>query len=204
MVHVYHVSDDAFKPCFWNNHQSSYFITLLMNGLTVDAGKVIQTSILNASRQVTTLSMPHSSLITELCAKAGVTWDETEEKIKSRQPIDVHERMIIRWNSTTKRKTEKPFQIPLSFNSTPIPFCRLQIQLENNRYCSLIKWEKVENQGCGGQQQLRGFPLPFHCPQSRMWGARGSDSLRALQAGTEASPWICFLTLVLLLCLPWC
>lgn len=65
----------------------------IVTGKTVDIGKLVQASILHAASGTSTLSMPHSSLITDLCKHAGVTWDKTEESLKTRVPIDVYSRL---------------------------------------------------------------------------------------------------------------
>lgn len=102
----------------------------IMNGMTVDAGKVIQSSIINASMQVTTLSMPHSSLITELCNRAGVTWDDTEERLKIRPPIDVHERMIIRRNRQPRQKRDEASGSGQSSSNQPSRSLTLEERVE--------------------------------------------------------------------------
>lgn len=39
-----------------------------------------------------TLSMPHSSLITDICQHAEVTWEENEEMLKTRIPTEFFSR----------------------------------------------------------------------------------------------------------------
>lgn len=61
----------------------------IFNGDSVDVGQLVQSSILQAVRGTTTLSLPHTSLITELCRHAGVKWDDNEELLQPRSMIDV-------------------------------------------------------------------------------------------------------------------
>lgn len=64
-------------------------IYCIAKGMNIDAGRMVQTSILHSVRGTTTLSMPHTSLITELCRHAGVTWNDNEELIQPRTMIDI-------------------------------------------------------------------------------------------------------------------
>lgn len=57
---------------------------------TIDAGRVIMHSILQASRGTSTVIMPHSSTITDLCSRAGVTWDDSEQLLQIKRDIIVY------------------------------------------------------------------------------------------------------------------
>lgn len=56
----------------------------------VDAGHIVQISISYGAKEATSLSIPHSSLITDLCQHAGVTWEDTKELLNPKIPIDLN------------------------------------------------------------------------------------------------------------------
>lgn len=70
-------------------------IYCILQGHTLDVGKMIRSSILHAGRSNKNINLPHSSLITELCQTAGVQWDSSEEVLKPQVPIKVPSRRLM-------------------------------------------------------------------------------------------------------------
>lgn len=93
-------------------------IYCILQGHTLDVGKMIRSSILHAGRSNKNINLPHSSLITELCQTAGVQWDTSEEVLKPQVPIKVPTRRIMeedeaptaRASGSTSQQADAPRQ----------------------------------------------------------------------------------------------
>ena len=75
------------KACLKCEKRPCHTLVCIGQGCHLNVGKIVQQSILDTAKNNFSWNMPHPALITLMCIKGGVTFNEIEEKCPRASPL---------------------------------------------------------------------------------------------------------------------